>query len=60
MLLGEQSSKSQPLDVKALLDMTTPKAYYLASGCLAGRRQSRPARAQVRKQEFCIFSSRSV
>jgi len=31
LLLGEQSSKSQPLDLKAMLEMTTPKAYYLAS-----------------------------
>ena len=31
ILLGGQSSKSQSLDLKALLEMTTPKAYYLAS-----------------------------
>jgi protease IV len=30
LLLGEQS-KSPPLDVKALLDATTPRAYYLAT-----------------------------
>ena len=29
--MGGQSSKSQSLDLKALLEMTTPKAYYLAS-----------------------------
>ena len=31
ILMGGQSSKSQSLDLKALLEMTTPKAYYLAS-----------------------------
>jgi protease IV len=31
LLLGQESSKSQTLDLKALLEMTTPKAYYLAS-----------------------------
>lgn len=31
LLLGEQSSRSQSLDLKALLEITTPKAYYLAS-----------------------------
>ena len=31
ILLGGQSSKSESLDLKALLEMTTPKAYYLAS-----------------------------
>lgn len=31
ILLGGQSSKSQPLDLQALLEMTTPKAYYLAT-----------------------------
>jgi len=31
ILLGEQSRKSQSADLKALLEMTTPKAYYLAS-----------------------------
>ena len=31
ILLGGQSSKSQSLDLNALLEMTTPKAYYLAS-----------------------------
>ena len=31
ILMGGQSSKSQTLDLKALMDMTTPKAYYLAS-----------------------------
>ncbi len=31
ILMGSQASKSQSLDLKALLEMTTPKAYYLAS-----------------------------
>ena len=31
ILLGGQSSKSESAEVKALLEMTTPKAYYLAS-----------------------------
>ena len=31
ILLGGQSGKSESLDLKALLEMTTPKAYYLAS-----------------------------
>ncbi len=31
ILFGGQSSKSQSLDLNALLEMTTPKAYYLAS-----------------------------
>jgi len=31
ILMGGQSSKTQSLDLKALLEMTTPKAYYLAS-----------------------------
>ena len=29
ILLGGQSSKSESLELKALLEMTTPKAYYL-------------------------------
>ena len=31
ILMGGQASKSHPLDLKALLEMTTPKAYFLAS-----------------------------
>ena len=31
ILLGGQSGKSESLDLKALLEMTTPNAYYLAS-----------------------------
>ncbi len=31
ILLGGQSSKSESVELKALLEMTTPKAYYLAS-----------------------------
>ncbi len=31
VLLGGQASKSPSLDLKAMLEMTTPKAYYLAS-----------------------------
>jgi len=31
ILLGEQSRKAQSPDFRALLEMTTPKAYYLAS-----------------------------
>jgi protease IV len=31
MLLGQESSKVQALDLKALLEMTTPRAYFLAS-----------------------------
>ncbi len=31
ILLGGQASKSPSLDLKALLELTTPKAYYLAS-----------------------------
>jgi len=31
LLMGQASSRSQSLDLKALLEMTTPKAYYLAT-----------------------------
>jgi len=31
ILMGGQSSKSQTLDLRAVLEMTTPKAYFLAS-----------------------------
>ncbi len=38
LLLSGQSSKSETVELKALLEMTTPKTYYLASGlpALAG------------------------